>query len=158
MTLNANEPLGCHYILHCMTINFVLKERKQILQIGEGFFLPLNPYDHWIFEFQSQDERISFIMRQRCKTLMMVGGSRMPNSPIMLLRISLKNWLTGAWVAQSVKHPAWAQVMISQYMSSSPASGSLLSAQILLWILYPHSDPLSVLSLLILSEIINKLF
>lgn len=46
MTLNANEPLGCHYILHCMTINFVLKERKQILQIGEGFFLPLNPYDH----------------------------------------------------------------------------------------------------------------
>ena len=35
----------------------------------------------------------------------------------------------GAWVAQSVKHPTSAQVMISQSMSSSPASGSVLTAQ-----------------------------
>ena len=35
----------------------------------------------------------------------------------------------GVWVAQSVKHPTLAQVMISQSVSSSPVSGSVLTAQ-----------------------------
>ena len=35
----------------------------------------------------------------------------------------------GAWVAQSVEHPTSAQVVISQYVGSSPASGSVLTAQ-----------------------------
>ena len=35
----------------------------------------------------------------------------------------------GAWVAQSAKHPTSAQVMISRSVSSSPASGSVLTAQ-----------------------------
>ena len=35
----------------------------------------------------------------------------------------------GAWVAQSVKLPILAQVMISQLVSSSPKSGSVLTAQ-----------------------------
>ena len=35
----------------------------------------------------------------------------------------------GAWVAQSVECPTWAQVMISPFMSSSLASGSVLTAQ-----------------------------
>ena len=35
----------------------------------------------------------------------------------------------GLWVAQSVKHPTLAQVMISQLMGSSPPSGSVLTAQ-----------------------------
>ena len=35
----------------------------------------------------------------------------------------------GAWVAQSVKRPASAQVMISQSVSSSPMSGSVLAAR-----------------------------
>ena len=35
----------------------------------------------------------------------------------------------GAWVAQSVKRPTSAQVMISRLVSSSPASGSVLTAQ-----------------------------
>ena len=35
----------------------------------------------------------------------------------------------GAWVAWSVKRPTSAQVMISQSVSSSPASGSVLTAQ-----------------------------
>ena len=34
-----------------------------------------------------------------------------------------------AWVAQSVERPTSAQVMISRSMSSSPASGSMLTAQ-----------------------------
>ena len=35
----------------------------------------------------------------------------------------------GVWVAQSVERPTSAQVMISQLVSSSPASGSVLTAQ-----------------------------
>ena len=35
----------------------------------------------------------------------------------------------GAWVAQSVGDPTLAQVMISQFVRSSPVSGSLLTAQ-----------------------------
>ena len=37
-------------------------------------------------------------------------------------------WGRGAWVAQSVKHPTSAQVMISWSVGSSPASGSVLTA------------------------------
>ena len=35
----------------------------------------------------------------------------------------------GTWVAQSVKRPTSAQVMISQFVSLSPVSGSVLTAQ-----------------------------
>ena len=38
-----------------------------------------------------------------------------------------KDW--GTWVAQLVKHPISAQVMISQFMSLSPALGSVLTSQ-----------------------------
>ena len=41
----------------------------------------------------------------------------------------------GAWVAQSVECLTLAQVMISQFVSSSPASGSMLTTQSLLGIL-----------------------
>ena len=45
----------------------------------------------------------------------------------------------GAWVAQSVKHPTSALVMIPQVVSSSPVSGSVLTA----WSLKPASDSVS---------------
>ena len=45
----------------------------------------------------------------------------------------------GAWVAQSVGQPTSAQVMISRSVSSSPASGSVLTAQSL----EPVSDSVS---------------
>ena len=45
----------------------------------------------------------------------------------------------GAWVAWSVKRPTSAQVMISRPLSSSPASGSVLTAQSL----QPVSDSVS---------------
>ena len=35
----------------------------------------------------------------------------------------------GAWGAQSVKRPTSAQVTVSQFVSLSPASGSVLTAQ-----------------------------
>ena len=45
----------------------------------------------------------------------------------------------GSWVAQSVTCPTSAQVMISQFMGSSPASGSVLTARSL----EPASDSVS---------------
>ena len=45
----------------------------------------------------------------------------------------------GTWVAQSVKQPTSAQIMISLSMSSSPVSGSVLTAQSL----DPVSDSVS---------------
>ena len=42
---------------------------------------------------------------------------------------SRKLFSRDAWVAQSVKHLTLAQVMISRFVSSSPASGSGLTAQ-----------------------------
>ena len=45
----------------------------------------------------------------------------------------------GTWVAQSVERPTSAQVVISQSVSSSPASGSVLTAQSL----EPVSDSVS---------------
>ena len=48
--------------------------------------------------------------------------------------------LGGAWVAQSVGQPTSAQVMISQLVGLSPASGSVLTAQSL----EPASESVSV--------------
>ena len=60
---------------------------------------------------------------------------------------NLQCW--GAWVAQSVERPTSAQVMMSPSVGSSPASGSVLTAQSL----EPASDAssLSVLPPLALS-------
>ena len=55
---------------------------------------------------------------------------------ILVLRKSL---FWGAWVTQSVKRPASAQVMISRFVGSSPASGSVWTAQNL----EPASDSVS---------------
>ena len=54
-------------------------------------------------------------------------------------QIHLKWQAGGAWVAQLVKRPTSAQVMISRSVSSSPASGSVLTAQSL----EPVSDSVS---------------
>ena len=55
------------------------------------------------------------------------------------MELPLKDSHWGAWVAQLVEHPTWAQVMISQFMCSSPTSGSVLTAQNL----EPASDSVS---------------
>ena len=51
---------------------------------------------------------------------------RICSFPLEILRI-LQRW--GARVAQSVEHPTSALVMILQFVSSSPASGSVLTAE-----------------------------
>ena len=64
-------------------------------------------------------------------------------SLVCLVSLQQQSWIekgkTGAWVAQSVEWPTSAQVMISRSMSSSPASGSVLTAQSL----EPVSDSVS---------------
>ena len=55
------------------------------------------------------------------------------------LPLSQKINILGAWVAQSVKCPTSAQVMISRSVSLSPASGSVLTAPSL----EPASDSVS---------------
>ena len=52
---------------------------------------------------------------------------------------NIQKLMWGTWVAQSVKHLTSAQVMISQSVSSSPVSGSVLTAQSL----EPVSDSVS---------------
>ena len=56
----------------------------------------------------------------------------------------------GTWVAQSVKRPTSAQVMISQSVGLSPASGSVLTAQSLEPALDSVSPSLSAPPLLML--------
>ena len=53
-------------------------------------------------------------------------GVRLLGHCLIWLRI-IYSW--GSWVAQSVKCPTSAQVMISRFASSSPVSGSVLTAQ-----------------------------
>ena len=56
----------------------------------------------------------------------------------------------GAWVAQSVERPTLAQVMISRLVSSSPALGSVLTAQSLEPVADSVSPSLSTPPLLVL--------
>ena len=72
----------------------------------------------------------------------------------------------GAWVAQSVKRPTLAQVMISWFLSWSPVSGSVLTVWSLellrilclpLSLPHPHSDSVSLSLSLSLSLSKNKL-
>ena len=66
-----------------------------------------------------------------------IGGDwRQDTKNIFILIVTF--W--GTWVAQSVRCPTLAQVMISWFMSSSPASGSVLTA----WSLEPASDSVSL--------------
>ena len=62
----------------------------------------------------------------------------------------MKYYYWASWVAQSVERPTSAQVMISQSVSSTPASGSVLMAQSLEPACDSVSPSLSALSLLML--------
>ena len=59
--------------------------------------------------------------------------------PFLWLVHLKNNYSWDAWVAQSVKRPTLAQVMISWFVSLSPASDSVLTAQSL----EPASDSVS---------------
>ena len=74
-----------------------------------------------VFLVKSQAER---------RTMLLATGGKV---------ILSRKWQRGARVAQSVERPASAQVMISRSVSSSAASGSVLTAQSL----EPVSDSVS---------------
>ena len=63
----------------------------------------------------------------------------------------------GAWEAQSVERPASAQIMILRSVSSSPASGSVLTAQSLEPVSDSVSPSLSAPPLLMLSLSLSKI-
>ena len=52
----------------------------------------------------------------------------MTNLSDLLIQLKL-TFHRGTWVAQSVKRPTSAPVMISKFVNLSPASGSVLTAQ-----------------------------
>ena len=62
----------------------------------------------------------------------------MPSLPLEIESFK-SNQARGTWVAQLVKRPTSAQVMISQFVHLSPVSGSVLTAQSL----EPASDSVS---------------
>ena len=64
-----------------------------------------------------------------------------------MIQLFKKRWGRGAWVARSVKCLTSAQVMISWFVSSSPASGSVLTVWSLLEILTLTAPPPLMLSL-----------
>ena len=77
-----------------------------------------------------------------------------PNRRKLQMLLYLEDMSWGAWVARSVKCPTSAQVMISRSVSSSPVSGSVLTAQSLkpvsdsvspsLFLTLPHSCSVSL--------------
>ena len=72
----------------------------------------------------------------RVDSIMLAGSRR----AILAYFISLKiRVCRSIWVVQSVKRPTSTQVMISRFVSSSPASGSVLTARSL----EPASDSVS---------------
>ena len=79
-----------------------------------------------------------------------------PTPPLCALSLSLnvnqlkKFFKRGAWVAQSVKHPTSAQVMILGFVGSSPTSGYVLTAQSLEPASHFVSPPLSAPPMLML--------
>ena len=82
-----------------------------------------------------------------------------PQSVAMLGFYAVTAEFGGAQVAQSVERPTSAQVMISQFMSSSPASGSVLTAQSLesaLDSVSPSLCPFPAHALSLSLSIINK--
>ena len=71
-----------------------------------------------------------------------------------LKKIFLSKIMRGTWMAQCVQHPTLAQVMISQFMSSSPTLGSVLTARSL----EPVSDSVSLsLCLSLLTLCLSKI-
>ena len=93
------------------------------------------------------EKRPSFsLVEYKMKSLGFPRGGKNPHD----LKVELY-W--GAWVAQSVERPTSAQVMISWFISLSPALGSVLTAQSL----EPASDPVSPSALHLHSISLSKI-
>ena len=120
----------------------VLGKLDSNMQKNEPGPLPYTIYkinSKWMKDLNARQEAIKILKEKAGKNLFDLDRSN------FLLNMSLEARETkakmnywelikiksfrGAWVAQSVGHPTSAQVMISQTVSLSPASGSVLIAQ-----------------------------
>ena len=81
-------------------------------------------------------------------------GTHEPGKPVG--KVSSRISSRGAWVAQVVKRLTSAQVMISRLVGSSPASGSVLTAQDLESALDSASSSLSLPPLVLSLSLSNK--
>ena len=75
----------------------------------------------------------------------------------MIVRRGIRKESGGAWVAQSVGCPTSAQVVVSRFVSLSPASGSVLTARSLEPALDSVSSPLSAPPPLVLCLCLSKI-
>ena len=142
---------GCCMETNC-TINFILKNNR--------------PLGSWLSQLVERPTSAQVIISQFVSLSPTLGSvltaQRLePASDSVSPPLSAPPLLTlcetrGVWVAQSVKRPTSAQVMISRSVSSSPTSCSVLTAQSL----EPASDsvspPLSAPPLLVLSLCLSK--
>ena len=127
------------------------------------YFLSLRSTYRQSFAFPSKSELKNALLRSRSGCLQIQTLSSTTLLPVMLNTVYDKSllilycsqhpckriqWppgrtrLRGIWVAQSVERVTLAQVMISLFVSSSPASGSVLTAQSLEPTSYSVSLPL----------------
>ena len=94
-------------------------------------YLDVDPIDKAIVCFSMQLKVSLFVDRYH------YGG--VPTSTQREEKDDILEYRRGTWAAQSVKHPTLAQVMTSQSVGLSPASGSVMTAQSL----EPASDSVS---------------
>ena len=100
---------------------------------------------------------ISSCLSALIRAFSIVLNRRGKSGPPYLVPNLRKRVFGGAWVAQSVKRPTSAQIMISRFVSSSPASGSVVTTQNLAPALDSASPSLSDPSPLTLCISLSKL-
>ena len=114
-------------------------------QVMISRFMSLSPMSGVVLTVQSPEPASDFVSSSLCAPPQLVLSLPLSQNKQTLKKKFFFNVSDrGTWVAQSVERPTLAQVMISQFMSSSPmsspVSGSVLTAQNL----EPASDSVSL--------------
>ena len=128
-------------VTQTLCVHTQTKVRFQAQIITNGFFSPAGMSTR-LLESHAGDRVILHCagLFRCCRTLSIPHPFQWMPVAFPIVTVTIENTPTwGARVVQSVKHLTSAQVMISQSMSSSPASGSVLTAQSL----KPVSDSVS---------------
>ena len=86
--------------------------------------LSIDPGRRWASSLYSYQNLHFLVMETEANQCLNLG---LFNSKIPAPKNDITRW--GTWIAQSVKHPTSTQVTISQFVNSSPGSGSVLTAQ-----------------------------
>ena len=100
----------------------VFKKWFYLFTLSQAFLVP-HSCQHLILSFKTIWQNLWVCSSDSCGFNLNFSG--------LLMKQHLKKKFWGCLVAQSVKCPTSAQVMISRFMSSSPTSGSVPTAQTL---------------------------